>query len=484
MRPVVVAALGFAPPGGAEVLDVMRRDDSTGRAARVLVWSLAQKEQRVGGERFYREMCRSYLRKVAVGLSDYATRRAWAAVGSILGWTEVDWRGAKSAGAKLRQIAFKTARWGKHLLLPEAALQGVRWALAHADVEGLLAGLFKKPTDAGDWKKVNGKTPRAPSPASGTRGKTTAVICPFHDDRHPSLILFANYGGESGGGWCAACGVRVAARFAGGIEVRATTPSGFRLHRDPRPVQPQYRTRRAGQIEPGRREAVTGGVLGDGLQGSRLRGTLYEVLRRAERRADWPSEQRKAWAASAYVALGRATDRQALPDRLYAVSDMVACAWSPLPNGGQRPTSWKAVAQRRIVFDFDDFDDIQGDYAEAMMRVLRRDPWLAGPAAVVQTSWEGIQVVADLADPEGDPEAFFADEEVIGWYQSLAQRLMRAAHRSGCKGGKVDLSAAAAGRWARRPGWRMKDGIPVRARLVAISSSEKSSRVQEKTGSE
>lgn len=196
-----------------------------------------------------------------------------------------------------------------------------------------------------------------------------------------------------------------------------------------------------------------------------------------------PASERAALAASCAVLKGAEPD-SVLPGRFLSVSAMrpVSVDLRPVPRGDQGanramavPTAFEPMSQEWIMVDVDDLDEHDptvGAWREIstrrIARVVQSDPLLTGRCAVVETSPTGVQVWAELADVQSNPRAWWARRSTRAWYFALAAGFLASLRMSGRSGGHVDRSAASAGRYGRRPGWRLVDGLwPFQARLLA-----------------
>ena len=105
--------------------------------------------------------------------------------------------------------------------------------------------------------------------------------------------------------------------------------------------------------------------------------------------------------------------------------------------------------------------------AQAIQSTLERHPVFSGRMALVRTSSQGAQVVAQLASPRWAPAEFYGAAHVQGMLAGLDAVCLRLLHQHGVQGGYPDPTVHAPGRMVRRPGPRVdKTGDPVVARLV------------------
>lgn len=237
------------------------------------------------------------------------------------------------------------------------------------------------------------------------------------------------------------------------------------------------------------------------LDGTRTRtvGTMarqkcpVQVLLWSDRRSKGPTSAKRvedvAWYARQAVGLdgadgGAGPDAEEdtleseewLPTPLVSVSAMKPSGWRDVTSANGRlisvPASWEASVQAWVLFDIDDIElldgeDVVTESANKMALAVRRNRELSGRCLVMQTGPTGLHVWAELREVREDPRAWFKKEEVRSWYAELGTRLLQASHRAGSASGKIDMSSCSAGRFARRPGWRLlDDGTLFRSRVV------------------
>jgi hypothetical protein len=159
-----------------------------------------------------------------------------------------------------------------------------------------------------------------------------------------------------------------------------------------------------------------------------------------------------------------------VPWRLMRTS---AAVWRSACAEGERP-GWRDVRQDVVLVDVDAIDlpcgPALGRAARAAVSAALADPEI-GAAVAVQTSARGVQLWCELRVPRCAPAAWWALPAVRAWYAALGAAVLAALRGAGARGGMVDLAAARAGSWGRRPGWRLdRAGRPWRVRLVADSA--------------
>lgn len=520
--PTTIAAASLAltdrallAPELAELLDL---GGAVGQAVRAAAWAIGgmadQAAQALADGTWYVERCAAYVKLVAA-TSYRSALAAWHRLAEAVGWREVSAVEARELGADLRELG-QGQRWGRHLVIT---------ADQRAELERMarvvLAEGWTAPEPPGlDWDRALAtQAPRCWPVARGPgqAGRTTKARCPCGDhgdeDRHPSLVLWASTD-RDGGCRCMVTGrlgrwrreqdhLVVAFRDDGSApaDCGGDTPVSTALHTIEPPGATAVVSGPVGGMVSSRQSLGLWGVRGVdrndepvhlGHVGGRLEGDLEgstwlhttDVLSAGPLRSLAWSERQSAGPRARERALDAAWWGQGLPGAavlatpLLSVSVLRATAWREIPRRGggwiERPTSWEPVAQRWVLVDLDDLGLAGADVdqvAEAVARVARRDVELSGRLAVVQTGPAGLQLWAELREVRHTPARWFARPEVRAWYLGLGARCLRAARRAGAAGGLVDGSSCAAGRWGRRPGWRLVEGRPFRARLVIGRSS-------------
>lgn len=165
-----------------------------------------------------------------------------------------------------------------------------------------------------------------------------------------------------------------------------------------------------------------------------------------------------------------------LPTPIVSVSAMRPSGWRDVSTAARRsvsvPATWEASAQAWVLFDMDDMCNLEEDgvvlvAAHKIVLAARRNQELSGRCLVMQTGPHGLHVWSELREVRDEPRVWFKKEETREWYSDLGLKLLQASHRAGAKGGKIDMSSCSAGRFARRPGWRLlEDGTLFRSHIV------------------
>jgi len=189
--------------------------------------------------------------------------------------------------------------------------------------------------------------------------------------------------------------------------------------------------------------------------------SIVEVLRGSARRWCGASEEDKARTCAL---LGSYR-----PERLVSLDrsilDYDRTTWRERRDGSWFPTRrvWRRVGTDLVAFDLDALDAAPTDLDEsAVERVLGVfDGEMLSPVSIVATSETGMQILARLPGWCPDVERLYLDLRVRRLLRRIGESLLDAVGRAG----EVDPSAWHPGRFVRRPGWRVKQGRAVCARL-------------------
>lgn len=484
---------------------------------------------------------------------------AWPALRAILQWDEVPLHEARARGARLRGLN-AGGRYGRHLFFSREALV-VAVQVAEDFFEEVSGHCRDMVHDEGGAEspwfgvRVEAVVNLRRLPLPGLR--TVSARCPRgaahrNGDRKPSLMLWMNRDGITGGAMCPVCvddnppgeaqrfltwrvmympdnravlltprrraQADLAALYAGkaspplgdldseqpgdGLEVDDTGDSpGFPVGGC---VADRTVSSRVGAVQ--HMAYVTASLKRGAAEGdprSRTVGTVarqrcpLKALLWSERRSSGPMAAERAGEVAffARAALeandGVADDAQngdgdkasdeLLPTQLLSVSAMKPTGWRDVAAAGGRvvsvPGGWEASAQAWVLFDLDDVggladEDVVQAAGAKIVGAIRREQQLSGRAAVLQTGPRGVHAWAELREVRDNPRRWWAQEGTRAWYARLGGRVLAAAHRAGASQGKVDMASCAAGRFARRPGWRLlADGSLFRARIVTVAAA-------------
>jgi hypothetical protein len=335
------------------------------------------------------------------------------------------------------------------------------------------------------------------------------VRCPLHDDQDPSLVILGDPAKQCGAAYChGGCGaafwtraddgsrwVRRARRPQDGTEpaIGSSIASHPESRRPPEGAGRLGTPRRVVRAPAGATVAgpeverllgdAEGHVAGDlGSAGLRRRWSRGVVEALAWADVAGPAAEARILAASSLVATGRSSAEVVAPARLLSVGAMRATAIELRRIPGVEPGVGLSLAvpvafepgqQGWALVDLDDLDPTIGwrgaDAVALVGAVVAQDERCSGRVAVVETSPTGVQAWVELREPVADPRTWWRLPAVRTWYAQLSKAVLGAVRASGRSGGWVDATAAAAGRYGRRPGWRLVDGyVPFRARLLGL----------------
>ncbi|KAJ8908692.1 hypothetical protein NDN08_005397 [Rhodosorus marinus] len=442
--------------------------------------------------------------------------RAWNSLKESIGWSEYTTTEARMLGLPLRTLR-ESERYGRHVVCDPRAI---------AELSRIAGDLnVPKPSAPESYGNPDHTIELPRLPAAGNT-RSVAAKCPNveahrNGDRHPSLILWMNADGRTGGGQCQVCcgsegkPIRYSVWYSGNSALlyrRREKVQGSNKYVLDIAVKPKVKGCRNTVGEEGvvdQDGVPVGGYVmsADKLEepmvegnhvcallknlhradGSRTKfrtiGHLnskdpIEILEIADRmsRSDKSLTQAKlcSWMTKQAIHSGDECE-DLLYTRMLSTSGMVVSSWKQT-NGksGQPlflPNGWEPLAQRWILFDLDDLQML----CEAVVNIacnkvnaaVQSDVNLSGRLAVVQTGPNGLQVWCELREVREKPRKWVAEHSTREWYKRLGRKILRSARSAGARGGSVDLASYAAGRFGRRPGWRVLErGDIFRSRLL------------------
>lgn len=496
--------------------------------------------------------------------------RAWPALRPLLKWEETTTEEARARGAQLRKL-YNGSRFGRHLFITYQSLSAILYVAEE------LVGDTEDASASGTME-LEAMVELTRRPLPGLR--TVAARCPrrvqhSNGDRKPSLMLWMNPDGVTGGALCPVChdlssrespprnmtwrvhylsGNTAALytprrRIRSPVHVEHVMNDYYRRQSDTEEDEDVPLTRRdlsefrenSSQKQPRlvgdkkRRGAVGGcvmkskrklGKIGEVIgmayvtaslrmkddlnttsetsieykDGTRLRtiGTMarqscpMRVLLWSDRRSKGPLSTKRIEDLLACAKGSFSLPQFGIAERdtlleplssdgwlstpLVSVSAMKPSGWRDVIGQNGRvvslPASWEAAAQAWVLFDIDDIKQVElaaavTQVANKIALTVRRDKELSGRCLVLQTGPTGLHVWAELREVRENPRVWFKKAETRTWYSELGKKILQAAHRGGAGGGKVDMSSCSAGRFARRPGWRLlEDGSSFRSHVV------------------
>lgn len=470
-------------------------------AGKALLWVMGELKshqiQEVKSGYWYLELCPTYLSSIP-SVTRWAAGNAWKKLKKDLGWIEVSLSDAASMGAKIRKLSFGQ-KWGRHILLTtknKRFLLEVARRFRHD-------GFFERFSGSRSASKVFVGTVATPTRLRVSQGhigqRTAAVKCPNtkahkHADKSPSLILWRTGNEHKSGAKCFTCEETYAVEFIGN-KTKLFTPHKTKLAGTQTTVTTKKPRNQHNNNLLATGSNPIGGLVSKAKAtnsylsaklfsyitdntgyttrsiGHKLRNEPIQILK-------W-SEARSKGAKSTDIALTiqrlyskdvSQGQKHILPTSLCSVSQMRPTEWKEA-SFGIRPSKWGAFRQSWVLFDLDGIVGLETDLSpmiNSIESIIRSNSECSGRCAIVQTGPSGIQVWVELREDRFNPNAWFADKGVRGWYSCLGAKLLNSFHEIGCVGGKVDMACFAAGRFGRRPGWRLlPTGNVFRSRLVS-----------------
>lgn len=299
-------------------------------------------------------------------------------------------------------------------------------------------------------------------PEHGAASRAYQCPCPGHanGDSRPSLV----YGR-----------IRDVAKCLTTGRVWRRDPDGWRETRlDTTTIQDQTQYRRGvstrgADYVPGSLRGARGAPLSvrlteDGMRRSAVKSVLGTV-RWWDRAASWDRSRLAVEVARQALRLGDEEGaRRVLPDRLVTLDRYEVSAWRELPSGRVIPVpgAWDRVGSRLSVIDVDGLSPGAVDGASLARVVAEVGSGHLEPLSVVETSSEGVQVLVRWRWwwPDWSPGVWSSR-----WHVDLLRRCADGVVARLGRGGWVDEAVWRVGSTARLPGWRVRHGQVVRARL-------------------
>jgi hypothetical protein len=155
-----------------------------------------------GKHDIYLEFCAAYVRTTARVTRYAVEQRAWSRIRDALQWDEVSTTVARQRGARLRRLT-QNERYGRHLFI-DLAMLAVAVDVAEKTLDTLEPGMYRG--NANDTVEYIIDLQRTPIP----NRRSVAARCPRRSahsdgDSTPSLIMWMNDSGTSGGALCPVC---------------------------------------------------------------------------------------------------------------------------------------------------------------------------------------------------------------------------------------------------------------------------------------
>lgn len=470
------------------ILSIAKERTAVAHAIRSFLWICGDVKkshfQECTNDTKYIELCPSYLATVE-GVTRWAARQAWEACSSLVGWSEVSRDVAIAFGANIRTIKYGQ-RWGRHVLFTKQQYSLLVAAAQQARESGLLDD---------HYKSVGGEhvadVQCSAEHWSGHK-RTVAVECPLHHnhkhrDRNPSMILWRPDSRGVGGAMCMVCKnqdgtpLTMAAYHKGGtVSLHVKCDHGSQ-HAKPINQHRHNKYPTGGSIGPvggcvashahgvfvGAKLFRSGGRSSRSI-GGRLSGDPLKALMWSESRSRGPTDSERA-AVLGFMSSGPdpfLSEQFETP--LCSVSSMKPSGWMDIGNRSA-PVGWKSAYQSWVLFDI---DDVSGavDHNQLIGLItshVHNDEELSGRFAIVQTGPNGYQIWAELREARHSPERWHRSPDVVHWYNRLGRSLVLSIGIAGGHSHFLDTSSCAAGRFGRRPCWRMlSDGSVFRSNLL------------------
>ena len=485
------------------ILNCINGDDAESIGCKAFLWCYFLKSnslQLLQDNRWYLELCPTYLSSIE-GVTYWAARRGWSKMRSTIGWLEANRHTASYLGARLRDKRSGT-RFGRHVVLEGHKKHALFIAAEKAKQSGAFDcfGAVSTPSTAIVARVPLPKQWNRLQRLSG-RPKTIAISCPNkhnhnRGDKNPSLVLWVNSDLKSGGAQCMVCRCgdkpTTYSFKVVGNEIVLRKPAGLRIRQKPKTqVIPTFNRRRHKQNPykciggmttsgQGAGRYVGASLMGCSesgkrwrTQGQRLSSDPISAIKWSEARSKGSTATDRAHYLQSCISPDDFNDIGALtPTSLCSVSKMKPSRYTEKP-WGVCPEGWEASSQEWVLIDIDDagnLDIATNEIPSIVNSICQSDTQLSGEYAIVRTGPVGFQVWCKLLKARYNPVAWFKKIDVRLWYRRLAESILNKVQYLGVSGGHIDMSSCAAGRYGRRPGWRlMPDGTAYRSSLIGSS---------------
>jgi len=450
---------------------------------------------------------------------------AWRKIKEELGWKEFSTIQALLLEMPVRALGLGE-RYGRHVRMSNESYKKLREAASNLRLPNITRTVS---VEADTIPIILHRLPLA------GQVRSVAARCPNSNehrdgDRHPSLIMWMNADGVTGGAQCQVCrdksgtplryGVRYDGNVAHLIHLSArlkpmpvATNGAIALGSKPAKDAVKEKTKKVKKSEKKKsgKELPVGGCMkfgelkpdaeqqtyvcaflktvvgSDGKQsnfrtaGYAHTGDPLSVLRSSEALSKTDASVDRAMTC-AWMTREAALFGEEAEDLLYtpmlSVSCMQVATWRKVGGNDNMyiPMNWNVKSQAWVLFDVDDLELLTEERLPEVItrvnRVISRDIELSGRSAIVHTSTTGLQIWCELREERLTPRRWLGLPETKSWYRALGRRVMKSIRKSGVQNGKVDMCSFAAGRFGRRPGWRiLKSGELFRAKLIDVKST-------------
>lgn len=167
-----------------------------------------------------------------------------------------------------------------------------------------------------------------------------------------------------------------------------------------------------------------------------------------------------------------------VPDLLMSVCRRKVTEWKEFTRKdgliARVPSRWEVTGTDLVLLDLDGLDprstDLDEAVAEDILDLIRKHSGGAlEPASITATSEEGLQILCRLPGICDDPKRLRRHLPFRSMLRNVGKLLIASLNR----GGKLDECVWDPQRLCRRPGWRVKNGLAVRAQLWWAEDAER-----------
>ena len=399
-------------------------------------------------DKVYFEMCANYVSKC--GSTRYSSYRIFPKVEELISMERIP-----KGQASMFGLYVKGKRTGKFYALPRGTYNACAETLSLLGGEALMAV---------SWVELGVGLPKG---IVGCSKRSFKVNCPFHNDLSPSMVLWMNDDNKTGGGQCMVCHKANGTPLTVRVKVQANSlfVSNPLLNKNQNNIKPLLI--KWGCLPKQLIANINGCLVGAYLKpdsggyyrtsGHRLRkASPIEALLASEKKSKRERQKEEAQVHNFLL------KEEPMKFPVISVSDM-----RPRIEN-KRLMGWTPVSQSWVVLDYDKVDGFVYDDCLAMGagQIATEDRNLSGDFCLVQTSSKGVHAWFGLKNTYREPVRMFSMPSVRSWYAHVAKGFQ--GHLDKCSNSSVaDMSSCAAGRFARRPSWRMEGEDIFRSRVLA-----------------
>lgn len=400
----------------------------------------------ISNDTVFIELCPYYVSKC--GSSKYVSYKVFPIVTNILCMTEINKTMAKDFGLKVRG-----KRTGKFFAIDIEDYNG--------SIEFLHSISPEEPSN-NSWRQIRCKPQLI---KAMPQGRSFKVVCPYHNDKSPSMVVWMNKGQNTGGGQCMVCFNKKGSPLTVKIkyENEKLYACNFLLDKNRNNIKPCIVKWHAlpSYLQCVSKTSLVGAYLKPNPNGL-FRTIGHRLKKKCLMSALLYSDKLSMSERHINKAKDHALYFGDMPMKFPVISVSDMC----VRYSENKFIGWKPISQNWLLFDFDKIIDFK--YKQSLLRDLVsivKDSNLSGEFCIVRTSKKGIHFWLEMKYKYKKPIELFSLPEVRSWYSYLGENIQDALSR--CSTSSIlDMSSCAGGRYARRPSWRSEEEL-FRTKVIA-----------------